>query len=214
MATNNQVIASHVGIGFGRLKRVEDIVIATVALVLLAPLMALVALAIQIETPGPIFFRQTRTGLGGRTFEVWKFRSMYHELSDWRGAAQTRRDDPRVTRIGRFIRRTSIDELPQLFNVLEGTMSIVGPRPHALSTKIDGQNLEEIVDYYAARHYTKPGMTGLAQINGFRGELDTIEKLRKRVELDLRYINDGSLWLDLEIILKTAFLCVYDEKAY
>lgn len=196
------------------LKRAEDVVVGSAALLLLAPVLAIVALAIRIETRGPVFFRQLRVGFNGKTFKVWKFRSMYHELTDHHAAVQTRRDDPRVTRVGRFIRRTSIDELPQLFNVLEGTMSIVGPRPHALSTKADGQNLEDIVDYYAVRHRMKPGITGWAQVNGFRGELDTIEKLRSRVDFDLYYINNWTFWLDLKIMCKTTLLCLYDRRAY
>jgi len=196
------------------LKRAEDLVIASAALVLLAPVMAAAALAIRLDSRGPIFFRQQRTGFNGRTFRLWKFRSMYAEMTDHHARTQTSPDDPRVTRVGRFIRRASIDELPQLFNVLEGTMSIVGPRPHALATKTVGQDLDELVDYYAVRHRVKPGITGWAQVNGFRGELDTVEKLQSRVDYDLYYIDNWTVWLDLKIVLKTAMLLLHDENAY
>ena len=185
------------------LKRKEDLTISLLSLLVLAPLLALVAIAIKLDSPGPIIFRQTRVGFNGRNFELLKFRSMYHDMRDAHAAKQTERDDPRVTRVGRFIRRTSIDELPQVINVLAGTMSIVGPRPHALMTMTEGRKLEELVEYYAVRHRVKPGITGLAQVNGLRGELDSSEKLRRRVDYDLEYIECWSLVLDVKIILKT-----------
>lgn len=196
------------------LKRLEDVSIAAMGLIALSPLFLVVAALIRIDSPGPIFFRQPRVGFNGRTFALWKFRSMYQEMTDPHAKVQTRRDDPRVTRVGRLIRRTSIDELPQLINVLQGTMSIVGPRPHALSTQTMGQNLEELVDYYAVRHRVKPGMTGWAQIHGYRGELDSIEKLQKRVDFDLFYIDNWSIWLDTRIVLSTMLLMFRDSHAY
>jgi len=196
------------------LKRVEDVLIAGGALLVLAPLLAIVALAIKLESPGPIFFRQRRVGFNGQTFEILKFRSMYVDRTDHNATVQTSRKDPRVTRAGRFIRRTSIDELPQLLNVLRGAMSIVGPRPHALATKAEGRALEDVVDFYAVRHRVKPGLTGWAQIHGLRGELDSVEKLRKRVDYDIEYIDNWTLWRDLEIIVRTVLLILHDKKAY
>jgi len=195
-------------------KRLEDIAISSAALLALAPFMAAVALAIKLESRGPVFFRQTRVGFNGRTFALWKFRSMYADKTDHHAATQTSRNDPRVTRVGRFIRRTSIDELPQLLNVLFGSMSIVGPRPHALQTKTEGKNLEELVDYYAVRHRVKPGMTGWAQVNGYRGELDSIEKLQNRVDYDIEYIDNWTIWLDIRIIFNTMMLVFNDSRAY
>jgi Undecaprenyl-phosphate glucose phosphotransferase len=195
-------------------KRAEDLIIAVSALLALAPVMALVALAIRIDSPGPIFFRQVRIGFNGRSFRVWKFRSMFAEMTDHHALQQTRRGDPRVTRVGRFIRSTSLDELPQLLNVLEGSMSIVGPRPHAIATQTGGRNIDELVDYYAVRHRVKPGITGWAQVHGLRGELDNIAKLRKRVDYDLEYIDKWTIWLDLEIILRTIALIIRDKHAY
>jgi len=193
-------------------KRAEDLIIAFAALACFAPVMALVALAIRLDSPGPVFFRQVRTGFNGRHFQLWKFRSMYVEMTDEMARRQTSKDDARVTRVGRIIRRLSLDELPQLFNVVDGTMSIVGPRPHALLTKAEGRNLDELVDYYAVRHRVKPGMTGWAQVHGFRGELDSVEKLRARVNYDLEYIDRWTIWLDLEIVFRTAMLLFQGDK--
>lgn len=139
---------------------------------------------------------------------------MYADMTDHHAETQTSRDDPRVTCIGRVIRRLSIDELPQLINVFQGSMSIVGPRPHALATKAEGRNLEELVDYYAVRHRVKPGMTGWAQVHGLRGELDSVEKLQKRVDYDIEYIDLWTIWLDIKIILKTVALVFRDTSAY
>ncbi|BGE86678.1 MULTISPECIES: sugar transferase [Methylosinus] len=175
---------------------------------------AATTLAIKLDSPGPILFRQPRVGFNGRTFELWKFRSMFSEKTDLHASVQTRRNDPRVTRVGRFIRGTSIDELPQLFNVLRGDMSIVGPRPHALSTRTEGHNLEELVDYYAVRHRVKPGMTGWAQVQGFRGELDTLDKLQNRVDCDLYYIDNWTFWLDIDIVVRTLMMIFRDKRAY
>lgn len=196
------------------LKRCEDIVVASVVLFVTAPLLAAVAIAIRLDSPGDIFFRQVRVGFNGKRFKVWKFRSMYAHATDHDASIQTSKCDPRVTRVGAFIRRMSIDEIPQLFNVIEGTMSIVGPRPHALATRAEGKHLEELVDYYVVRHRVRPGITGLAQIHGFRGELTSLDALRKRVDLDIAYIDNWSILLDLKIILQTLFLVLVDKNAY
>lgn len=196
------------------LKRREDIAIGLVSCVLLAPILLVIAAAIKLDSPGPVIFRQTRIGFNGQVFKLWKFRSMFVEKTDHHAAMQTSKYDPRVTRVGRFIRRTSLDELPQIFNVLEGTMSIVGPRPHALSTTAEGRSLDDIVEYYAVRHRMKPGITGWAQVHGLRGELNSGEKLRKRVDYDLDYIENWSIWFDLKIIIRTVLLVFRDEHAY
>ncbi|MBO1908981.1 exopolysaccharide biosynthesis polyprenyl glycosylphosphotransferase [Microvirga sp. 3-52] len=195
-------------------KRIMDIVGAAVALILLAPLMILTALAIKIETRGPIFFRQTRTGLNQQPFQIWKFRSMHSALADYGGAQQTSVNDTRVTRVGRIIRRLSIDELPQLFNVLQGDMALVGPRPHALDTKVVGKGLEVAVPTYPLRHRVKPGLTGWAQVNGLRGELDELWKAERRVAYDLDYIENWSLALDIRILITTVCLVLHDPAAY
>jgi polysaccharide biosynthesis protein PslA len=195
-------------------KRCEDIVIASLALVLASPVMILTSLAIMFESSGPVLFRQSRKGLNGRQFTLLKFRSMYCEHADADAARQTCRDDARVTRVGRFIRRWSIDELPQLFNVIEGSMSIVGPRPHALSTSAEGQKLDDVVEYYSSRYRVKPGMTGWAQVNGLRGELSSVKKLQSRVDSDLSYIERWSFWLDVKIIALTAREVFFTRNAY
>lgn len=196
------------------LKRIEDLVIGSVALVLLSPLFALVALAIKLDSPGPVFFLQDREGFNNRRFKIWKFRSMRADRCETDAIVQARRDDDRVTRVGRFIRRTSIDELPQLFNVLRGEMSLVGPRPHAPSTKAGDRVFSDVVAHYAARHKVKPGMTGWAQVNGWRGETDTEEKLLKRLEHDLYYIENWSVLLDLYIIARTGATLLFSRTAH
>jgi putative colanic acid biosysnthesis UDP-glucose lipid carrier transferase len=184
------------------LKTVMDRLLGALALIALSPLMIAVAIAIKLDSRGPVLFRQMRHGWDGRQFQVYKFRSMQvHEESEG-AVTQATRHDARITRVGRFIRKTSLDELPQLFNVLQGTMSLVGPRPHAIS---HNEYYSEIVNAYLARHRIKPGMTGLAQINGYRGETDTLEKMQKRVEYDLEYINQWSPWLDVKILFLTPF---------
>jgi len=183
------------------LKRITDTVGAAIGLMLLSPLLVLVALAIKIESPGPVFFRQERRGFNGRTFMIWKFRSMRTLESGYR-MAQAEREDPRVTAVGRLIRRTSIDELPQLLNVLRGEMSLVGPRPHAVSH--DDQLVEQLADY-AFRNRIKPGLTGWAQVQGYRGETRTPEQIRARVSCDLHYIENWTIFLDVWIILLTIF---------
>lgn len=195
-------------------KAVEDRLIAVLALIFIAPLMALIALAVKIDSPGPIFFRQKRFGFNNKIIEIWKFRTMYADETDPSGAVQAKRDDSRVTRLGRFLRRSSLDELPQLINVLAGDMSVVGPRPHPIGLRSDGRPFEEIVSRYAARHRVKPGITGWAQVNGWRGQTNTLEKLQKRVECDLYYIDNWSIWFDIIIIFKTIFVVCKGYNAY
>ncbi|MBX3489200.1 undecaprenyl-phosphate glucose phosphotransferase [Parvibaculum sp.] len=183
------------------LKVIEDRMLSFLALVFFAPFMLLIALAIRLDSKGPIFFRQRRHGFNNTIFHVYKFRTM-HVAEDGPDIVQARRDDPRVTRAGRFLRRTSLDELPQLINVLRGEMSLVGPRPHAIS---HNEHYSTLLERYANRHKVKPGMTGWAQVKGFRGETDTPEKMKGRVDCDLYYIENWSLWFDLKILLMTPF---------
>jgi exopolysaccharide biosynthesis polyprenyl glycosylphosphotransferase len=196
------------------MKRVQDVVVASTLLVLFAPIMLVIAAAIRLESAGPVLFRQKRVGFNGASFEIGKFRSMYATTQIRPGSRQTSRNDPRVSKVGRIIRRMSFDELPQLFNVLQGTMSVVGPRPHAKLTRRHGRQLERAAELYAARHRVKPGITGWAQINGCGGELISPEKLRERVDYDMSYIENWSTWLDVKIILRTAALIFFDRSAY
>lgn len=191
-----------------------DKTVAVAALALLSPLLLIVAAAIKLESPGPIFFRQKRYGFNSRLIEIFKFRSLYHDQCDASADRLVTRRDPRVTRVGRFIRSTSIDELPQLINVLKGSMSIVGPRPHAIKAKAGGQLYEDVVAEYAQRHRIKPGITGWAQVNGWRGETDTEEKIVKRVECDLYYIDNWSIFIDLYIIAATIVRLPFQRSAY
>jgi Undecaprenyl-phosphate glucose phosphotransferase len=186
-------------------KGIEDRLVAAVVLMLISPLLLTIAVFIKLDSPGPVLFRQKRYGFNNRLIEVWKFRTMYQELSDASAEQLTRRNDPRITRVGAFLRRTSLDELPQFLNVLRGDMSVVGPRPHATAAKAGTLLYQEAVKYYDARHRVKPGITGWAQVNGWRGETDTVEQIRKRVEHDLYYIEHWSIGFDLKIILRTAF---------
>ncbi|MNS54406.1 UDP-glucose:undecaprenyl-phosphate glucose-1-phosphate transferase [compost metagenome] len=181
-------------------KSLFDKSVALMAIIALSPLLLIIGLAVKFTSHGPVFFKQDRHGWNGKVIKVWKFRSM--RVHDDHEVKQASRNDSRITPIGRFIRRTSIDELPQLFNVLQGHMALVGPRPHAVAHNnyYSGKILA-----YMARHRIKPGITGLAQINGCRGETDTIDKMQKRVEIDLKYINNWSLWLDVKILVKTPF---------
>lgn len=181
------------------LKALEDVCLSVLLLVVLAPVMVAIAVAIRIDSAGPVFFRQARLGWGGKRFHIWKFRSMY--VHDDHGVvAQARHGDPRVTRVGAFLRRTSLDELPQVFNVIAGQMSLVGPRPHAVQHDLEyGQHIA----HYFARHNIKPGITGLAQVRGHRGETRELDKMLLRVESDIEYINSWSLWLDLSILVRT-----------
>jgi exopolysaccharide biosynthesis polyprenyl glycosylphosphotransferase len=187
----------------GLLKRLFDIVLVVGALPLLTPLLILVAVAIRAESSGPVLFRQWRFGLGSKPTQIIKFRTMYHDRGDSTGEQRTVAYDPRVTMVGRILRRTSIDELPQLLNVLRGEMSLVGPRPHATHMKVDGNYYFEAVRGYRFRHRVKPGITGWAQITGSRGEVDTIDKALERVEKDLWYVRNWSLALDLRILMLT-----------
>ncbi|WP_431266729.1 exopolysaccharide biosynthesis polyprenyl glycosylphosphotransferase [Dankookia sp. P2] len=187
----------------GAAKRALDIAVSATALVALAPILGAIALAIRLRSPGSALFRQWRFGLGSRPILILKFRTMYEDRCDTSGAQRTAANDDRVTRLGRILRRTSIDELPQLLNVLRGEMSLVGPRPHPLHMRVGDQYYFEAVERYRARHLVKPGITGWAQINGSRGEIDTFEKAHRRVTLDLWYLNHWSLGLDLRILFRT-----------
>ncbi len=196
------------------MKQIVDFGLGSLFLLLSSPVLVLIAIAIKLDTPGPVFFRQKRYGLNNQLIEVWKFRTMHirHQVDE--AEKLTVRNDPRVTRVGSILRRTSLDELPQLFNVLRGEMSLVGPRPHALKAKAAGQLYEEAVAQYAVRHKVKPGITGWAQVNGWRGETDTHEKLLKRIEHDLEYINNWSFLLDLRIIAKTLLVVLSTKDTY
>ncbi|MES2498370.1 MAG: undecaprenyl-phosphate glucose phosphotransferase [Pseudomonadota bacterium] len=196
------------------LKAIEDRFLAILGLILLSPLMLLTALLIKLTSRGPVLFRQQRFGFNNVKISVFKFRSMYVDRQDLSGAERTTRGDSRVTPLGRIIRRLSIDELPQLFNVVTGEMSIVGPRPHATEMKVGDDYYFEAVRGYAARHRVKPGITGLAQVRGLRGEIATIERAKRRVEYDMFYIENWSLMLDLRIILETVWRLIWDRNAY
>jgi undecaprenyl-phosphate glucose phosphotransferase len=191
-------------------KRSVDVLVSSLALIFFVPVMALTAIAIKLDSPGPIIFRQTRRGFNGRQFVIFKFRTMTVQ-ENGPAVIQAARDDARVTNLGRLLRSSSIDELPQLLNVLKGDMSLVGPRPHALA---HDSYFESVLSDYAFRHHVKPGITGWAQCNGARGATPSIEHVSKRVKLDLWYINNWSLWLDLQILLKTAFEVAKKNNAY
>lgn len=198
----------------GIVKEVLDRGLAVIALVLLSPILLLTCLAIRLESNGPILFRQKRFGFNNNEISVLKFRSMYIDRQDTSGAERTQKNDPRVTRVGRFIRRTSIDELPQLFNVLKGDMSLVGPRPHATMMRVGDKYYFDAVKGYTARHRVKPGITGLAQVRGLRGEIATTERARKRVEYDVYYIENWSPLLDIRIMIETVLKLIWDKNAY
>ncbi|MGL4543198.1 MAG: undecaprenyl-phosphate glucose phosphotransferase [Polymorphobacter sp.] len=195
-------------------KAAEDKLLGALILVLTSPLLVLIAIAIKLESKGPVFFRQPREGFNNKSFRVFKFRTMYEHSSELDNIKQVSRTDPRVTRVGSLLRRSSLDELAQLFNVLQGDMSLVGPRPHAASTRAGGKLFSEVVTSYAARHKVKPGITGWAQVCGWRGETDTEDKLIKRFEHDLYYIENWSLWFDLYILLRTAAALIVPRNAY
>jgi len=195
-------------------KRIEDLVFTIPGLILLSPLLLVTALLVKFTSPGPILFKQQRFGFNNEPVHVYKFRSMYVASQDVSGAARTTKNDSRVTAVGKIIRRLSIDELPQLFNVLKGDMSIVGPRPHAVEMRVGDTYYAEAVRGYASRHRVKPGITGLAQVRGLRGEIDSVERARKRVEYDLYYINNWSVALDIRIIAETIFRLAIDKNAY
>lgn len=196
------------------IKEVEDRLLGALILLLISPLMLAIAALIKFDSPGPVFFRQKRYGYNNQLIEVLKFRTMRQDQTDLSAEQLTQRNDPRITRIGAVLRRYSLDELPQFINVVWGDMAIVGPRPHALSAKAGGYLYHEAVDHYAARHRVKPGITGWAQINGWRGSTDTVRQIEKRVEYDLYYIENWSLWLDLKIIVLTVFKGFYGQNAY
>jgi lipopolysaccharide/colanic/teichoic acid biosynthesis glycosyltransferase len=198
----------------GSVKRLIDITIALLLLAVALVPMLVAALAIRLESPGPVLFRQRRIGLGNASFEMVKLRTMHHHGADQGRLRQTTRCDPRVTRVGAILRHASLDEVPQLLNVLRGEMSIVGPRPHAPGTCAGGKPFETVTPHYAARHRVRPGMTGLAQVRGWRGETDTEEKLLRRIEADLDYIDHWSLRLDFVIMARTAVSIFAMRNAY
>jgi len=193
------------------LKRLEDRLLSSLMLLVAAPLMLLIAIAIKLDSRGPVFYRQLRTGFNSNRLDILKFRTMHHAADQDGALVQATRDDPRVTRIGRWLRSSSLDELPQLWNVLRGEMSLVGPRPHAV---VHDEQFAAQVDNYFARHKVLPGMTGWAQVNGLRGEVRTPLEIDHRVEYDLYYIENWSLWLDIKIILRTAFIVIFSKNAY
>ncbi len=195
-------------------KRIFDLVFASLALLCLWPVMLITAIAVKLDSSGPILFRQKRYGFNNEIIEVLKFRTMYADQTDANARKLVTRNDPRVTRIGKYLRQSSIDELPQLLNVLGGSLSLVGPRPHALMGNTAGTNYDQVVSSYYVRHKVKPGVTGWAQINGWRGETDTAEKIRKRVEFDLYYIENWSLLMDLRILIRTPFCLFNTKQAY
>ncbi len=196
-------------------KWIFDKIVAILAIIILSPIMIITAIAIKLESRGPILFKQKRHGFNNEVFTIYKFRSMYVDQLDEKAEKQVDRNDKRVTRVGKFIRKTSIDELPQLFNVLKNDLSIVGPRPHVLEGKAENKLYSEIIDGYFARHKVKPGITGWAQINGWRGGTDTADKILRRVEHDLYYIENWSLLFDLKILLLTPIsLISKSENAY
>ncbi|MEE3623663.1 undecaprenyl-phosphate glucose phosphotransferase [Nitrospirillum sp. BR 11752] len=195
-------------------KTIEDRVLAAIILVMISPIMLAIAVAIKLESKGPILFKQKRHGYNNQLIEVYKFRSMYHHMADANAEKLAQRNDPRITRLGRILRRTSLDELPQFINVLRGEMSIVGPRPHAQSAKAGGLLYRDAVAHYDSRHRMKPGITGLAQVSGWRGETSTVEHIVKRVEHDLRYIETWTVLGDLKIIARTITSSIFTKNAY
>ena len=192
-------------------KATMDKILASLILLMISPLMIAIAIGVKLSSPGPVFFRQLRHGMGGKPIEVWKFRSMRMHQEEEGKVTQARKGDSRVTPFGAFLRRTSLDELPQFINVLQGTMSIVGPRPHALA---HNEQYKTLVDRYMQRHRVKPGITGWAQVNGLRGETDTLEKMARRVEYDLYYMQNWSVEFDLRIIVMTVFKGFISKNAY
>ncbi len=192
------------------LKRATDIIVAVLALLILSPVLWMIAIAVKLSSPGPILFKQRRYGLNGQEIIVYKFRSM-RVMEDGNQIHQAKRGDNRITPVGRFLRKTSLDELPQFINVLQGRMSIVGPRPHAVA---HNEMYRKVISGYMLRHKVKPGITGWAQVNGFRGETDTLEKMQQRINYDLEYLRNWSMALDIQIILRTALVFLNDQNAY
>ena len=195
-------------------KRIFDIIVASLAIVVLSPVLVITALAVKLDSEGPVIFQQKRLGFNNEEVLIYKFRSLYHNQSDQKAAKSVTKNDSRVTKVGRFIRKTSIDELPQLFNVLIGTLSLVGPRPHVPQQQTNNRLFEEVADGYMARHKVKPGITGWAQIHGWRGEIDNDEKLKQRVQHDIYYIENWSLALDLYILAVTPLKLLSQDNAY
>ena len=195
-------------------KRAFDIIFSLIGIVVFSPIMLATAIAIKLDSKGPVLFKQKRHGFNNEIIDVYKFRSMYTDMQDPTARNAVKKNDPRVTRVGRFIRKTSIDELPQFFNALLGSLSLVGPRPHAISAQSHNKLYHEVVDGYFARHRVKPGVTGWAQINGWRGEIDNDEKIKMRTEYDLYYIENWSLWFDLKILFMTPVRLLNTENAY
>jgi Undecaprenyl-phosphate glucose phosphotransferase len=193
-------------------KRTIDVAFSLAALIVLAPALVAISIAIRMDSPGPVLFKQRRHGYMNEEVLVWKFRSMRTEASDYAAVRQVTADDDRVTKVGRFLRRTSLDELPQLWNVIRGEMSLVGPRPHAIGMLTNGAEASKLVETYAHRHRMKPGLTGWAAVNGSRGPVDTPEAVRRRVSLDLEYVERQSVWLDLSIMART-LPCVLGDSA-
>jgi Undecaprenyl-phosphate glucose phosphotransferase len=196
------------------IKRAEDLVLSAIAVVVLSPILLLAALVIRLTSPGPVLFVQPRVGFNNEAINVFKFRTMYTHMADLGAKQTTTRDDPRVTPVGRVLRRFSIDELPQLFNVLQGSMSLVGPRPHGTEMMVGDRFYHEAVRGYAGRHRVKPGITGYAQVKGLRGEVRTIERAKRRVELDKYYVDHWSFWLDIWILIATVRAVLFDRDAY
>ncbi|MFY9997842.1 MAG: undecaprenyl-phosphate glucose phosphotransferase [Leclercia sp.] len=204
------IFASPLDGGGSFIKRAEDLVLGSVIMLMIVSLMLVIAIGIKLTSRGPVFFKQDRYGLSGQKIKVWKFRTM-KVMENTDTVVQATRDDPRVTRFGAFLRRTSLDELPQFINVLQGNMSIVGPRPHAVA---HNELYRKQVENYMIRHKVKPGITGLAQIKGYRGEIDALYKMEKRVQYDIEYIQNWSFWLDIKIIIKTIFKGFVGKNAY
>jgi exopolysaccharide biosynthesis polyprenyl glycosylphosphotransferase len=203
-------------LSFGEIlvKTAFDRLAASVGIVFLSPLLLAISIAIKLDSKGPVLFRQNRYGFGDRVIQVYKFRTMTAETADTNGEKQTETNDPRLTRLGGFLRRWSLDEFPQLLNVLRGELSLVGPRPHAVSMRVKQRRNEDIVPDYALRHHVKPGITGWAQVNGYHGPVQTERALHERVAYDIDYINHWSLWFDIRIILKTLLIAFGHRHAY
>ena len=195
-------------------KRAEDLALSSLAVVALSPILIIAALLVRFTSPGPVLFIQPRVGFNNETIPVFKFRTMYTDMSDVGARKTTTRDDPRVTPVGRFLRRFSIDELPQLLNVFQGSMSLVGPRPHGTEMMVGDRFYHEAVQGYAGRHRVKPGITGYAQVKGLRGEVRTIERAKRRIELDKHYVDNWSFWLDIWILFATVRAVLFDADAY
>jgi putative colanic acid biosynthesis UDP-glucose lipid carrier transferase len=192
------------------IKRIEDLVLSTIILLLITPLLVAISIAVKVTSSGPVLFKQIRYGIDGKPIKVWKFRSMT-VMENGTKITQAKKNDVRLTPIGRFIRSTSLDELPQFINVLQGRMSIVGPRPHAVA---HNEEYRTVINGYMLRHKVKPGITGWAQVNGWRGETDTLDKMEKRIEFDLDYIRNWSLGFDLKIVISTVFKGFIDKSVY